>query len=64
MLLDRYHLVALDPSVYLVTHVPFRVEPLDLLAVAFGMLLVSFFATVIPARAAARLDPVVALRSA
>jgi lipoprotein-releasing system permease protein len=62
--LDRWRLVALDPSVYLVSHVPFHVVPSDLAIVAAGMLAVSFLATLAPARAAARLDPVVALRSA
>ena len=62
--LDRRHLIALDPAVYLVSQISFRVVPQDLAFVAGSMLLVSLLATWLPARAAARLDPVVALRSA
>ena len=62
--LDRWRIVELDPAVYLVSHVPFHVQPRDLVIVAAGMLIVSFLATLAPARSAARLDPVVALRSA
>jgi lipoprotein-releasing system permease protein len=64
VVVDRHHLVALDPDVYLVSHVPFRVEPLDLVAVALGMFVVSAVSTVLPTRAVARLDPVEALRAA
>lgn len=62
--LDRNQLIRLDPSVYLVEHVPFEVHAGDLAFVALGMLLVSFLATLAPSRSAARLDPVVALRNA
>ncbi len=63
-LLDARQLIRLDASVYLVEHVPFTVDPSDLAVVAAGMLAVSLIATLAPARAAARLDPVVALRNA
>ena len=62
--LDAMKLIRLDPSVYFVESVPFRADALDLAVIGAGMLLVSFLATVVPARAAAALDPVVALRNA
>ena len=64
IVLDTWQIIRLDASVYLVEHVPFRVEPGDLVLVGAGMLAVSLLATLAPARAAARLDPVVALRNA
>jgi lipoprotein-releasing system permease protein len=64
VLADRHRLIELDPSVYLVSHVALQVVPGDVALVGVGMLAVSFLATVLPARAAARLDPVAALRNA
>ena len=62
--LDAFKLVRLDPSVYFVDSVPFRADFSDLAFIGLGMLAVSFLATIVPARAAAALDPVVALRNA
>jgi ABC-type lipoprotein release transport system permease subunit len=62
--MDSMKLIRLDPSVYFVESVPFRADAPDLAFIGAGMLLVSFLATVVPARAAAALDPVVALRNA
>jgi len=60
---DHYRLIELDESVYLVSHVPFLVQASDLAWVAGGMLVVSFLSALVPARTAARVDPVVALRA-
>jgi lipoprotein-releasing system permease protein len=49
-------------DVYQISHVPFIVQPGDLALVVVLALLVSFAATIYPARQAARLDPVQALR--
>jgi lipoprotein-releasing system permease protein len=62
-LLDRHQLIRLDESVYLVSHVPFDVHAGDLVVVGLGMLLVSLLSALVPARTAAGVDPVVALRA-
>ena len=62
--LDRAGLVPLPAQLYGMTHAPFRVEPLDVLAVAALSFFWSLAAASIPARAAARLSPLEALRGA
>lgn len=57
-----YHLIPLDPQIYAVPYVPFHSSVLDgvwITAVAMGIAVV---ATILPARAAARLLPVEILR--
>lgn len=59
---DTYRIFHLEPQVYAIPYVPFRWTPSDLLLISAAALLISFLATLYPARAAARLDPVEALR--
>lgn len=60
--LDRLEWPALDPDVYYLDHVPFLVQPTDVLVVGVAALLIALFATIYPAWRAARLDPVEAIR--
>jgi lipoprotein-releasing system permease protein len=61
-LLDRYKLIKVPVDVYQVSHVPFAVQPGDLVIVITAAVLVCFVATLYPSRQAARLDPAQALR--
>jgi lipoprotein-releasing system permease protein len=60
--LDRYELIKVPVDIYQVSHVPFRVLPLDFLLVIASAVVVCFVATIYPSRQAARLDPAQALR--
>lgn len=61
-LVDRRHLIALDPSVYFIDHLPVRVDPADLALIIVASVVVATIATVYPARQAAGLAPVEAIR--
>jgi lipoprotein-releasing system permease protein len=58
----RSELIRLDPSVYFVDRLPVRVNPADVVVVVAASLLVAVLATLYPARQAAALDPVEAIR--
>jgi len=60
--LTRYKLIRVPVDVYQVSFVPFRVLPIDFAFVVGAAVLVCFIATIYPARQAAKLDPVQALR--
>jgi lipoprotein-releasing system permease protein len=57
-----YHLIPLDPQVYAVSYVPFHPSALDGVWITVAAMGISFGATILPARAAARLLPVEILR--
>jgi lipoprotein-releasing system permease protein len=59
---DRYKLIRVPTDVYQISHVPFTIVPTDLTVVIVAAVLICFIATIYPARQAARLDPVQALR--
>lgn len=59
---DSYRLVHLAPDVYSIAYVPFRIGLVDSAIVAVSAVMVSFLATLYPSRAAAKLQPVEALR--
>jgi len=61
-LVDRRQLIALDPTVYFIDHLPVRVDPVDLALIVVASVVVATVATIYPARQAAGLDPVEAIR--
>jgi lipoprotein-releasing system permease protein len=61
-ILDRFKLIQNPIDGYQITHVPFRLEPLDFAVVVIVAVLVCFVATIYPSRQASKLDPAVALR--
>lgn len=62
LLADRYQWLKLPGDVYQITHVPFRVLPVDFATVVLAALVICFVATIYPSRQAGRLDPAEALR--
>jgi lipoprotein-releasing system permease protein len=55
-------LIPLDPSVYFIDHLPVATQPLDVALIVLASLSVAALATIYPARQAARLYPVEAIR--
>jgi lipoprotein-releasing system permease protein len=58
----RYHLFPLDPTVYIIPAIPVEIRWTDFIAVGSASMLLSTFAALYPARRAARLAPVEAIR--
>ncbi len=61
-LVDSGQIIDLDPSVYFIDHLPVQVDPLDLLVIIAASVTVAVLATLYPARQAAALHPVDAIR--
>jgi lipoprotein-releasing system permease protein len=59
---NRYKLVPLDQTVYALAYVPFEPRPIDGLWIAAAAILVSFVATIYPARNATKILPAEVLR--
>ena len=60
--LDRFRLIRLDPSVYFIDHLPVATDATDVAITVMGSLAIAALATVYPARQAARLYPIEAIR--
>jgi lipoprotein-releasing system permease protein len=60
--LNTYQLIKLEPEIYSIPYVPFHLRVWDSVLVSATALLISYLATIYPARSAARLDPVEVLR--
>jgi len=62
LIAGTYHLIPLDPQIYAVSYVPFHPSALDGVWITLAAMAISIGATILPARAAARLLPVDILR--
>jgi lipoprotein-releasing system permease protein len=61
-ILDTYKLLKLEAEVYSIPYVPFHVRGWDAVLISVTALVISYLATIYPARSAAKLDPVEVLR--
>jgi lipoprotein-releasing system permease protein len=61
-LLDRYEFVKIPGDVYFIDRLPVAFDPVDITTILAASLVISFAATLYPARQAARLFPVEAIR--
>lgn len=61
-LLTRYELISLPNDVYFIEKLPISLAPLDVSLIVLGSVLISYLATLYPARKAADLTPVDAIR--
>ena len=61
--LDKGRLIALDPSVYFIDHLPVQMQPVDIALIALLSVGVAVLATLHPAASAAKLYPIEAIRS-
>ena len=59
---DKYQLFSLPGDVYQITHLRFRVDPVDVITIVAAAMLVCLVATIYPARRASAIDPAEALR--
>jgi lipoprotein-releasing system permease protein len=59
---DRFRLIELDPTIYFIDRLPVAVDPVDVSLVLVASLAIAALATLYPARQAARLFPIEAIR--
>ena len=62
VLLKKYKFIELPGDVYYITTLPVRLEALDVLLISAAAMVISFLSTLYPARQAAKLNPVEAIR--
>jgi lipoprotein-releasing system permease protein len=61
--LEKWHLIALDPSVYFIDHLPVQLQVGDVTLIVGLSVAVAILATLHPAAVASRLFPIEAIRS-
>ncbi len=61
-LANAFELIKIPVDIYQISYVPFRLRPFDLALIVGVTLAISFVSTLFPARRAAKVDPVVALK--
>jgi lipoprotein-releasing system permease protein len=61
-LLARYHFIDLPGDVYFLTTLPVQIKATDLGAIVLGTTLICVFASLYPAKQAAKMNPVDAIR--
>ncbi|HCR05038.1 MAG TPA: hypothetical protein DIU18_07605 [Gemmatimonadetes bacterium] len=61
-LLATYEIIKIPPDVYFVDHLPIRLDVADVILIVVASMVVALAATIYPARQAARLQPVEAIR--
>ncbi|MEE9523327.1 MAG: FtsX-like permease family protein, partial [Thermodesulfovibrionales bacterium] len=61
-LINTYEIIKLPADVYYLSHLPVKMQPVDFIVVCLSAVFISFLATIYPARQAAKLNPVEALR--
>ena len=61
--LGKYKFISLPADVYFLDKLPVKMQPLDFVIVAVSAVVVSFLATIYPARRASKMDPVEAIRN-
>ena len=59
---DRFQIVSIPSNIYIISSLPVDMQPLDFLAVASMSIVICLLAAVLPARRAAALEPVEAIR--
>ena len=57
-----FNIISLPPEIYFISTLPVEMRPLDFILVASAAMILTFLATVYPARRAAQLSPVEAIR--
>jgi lipoprotein-releasing system permease protein len=57
-----FNLISLPAEIYFINSLPVEIRPLDFILVAFAAMILTFLATVYPARRASQLSPVEAIR--
>jgi lipoprotein-releasing system permease protein len=62
MILARYPFIELPGDVYFLTTLPVRIIPLDVAIIALGTFMICIFASIYPAKRAAKLNPVDGVR--